>query len=255
MKYAVIKMGHLNLWRESTDKEAKRDLLFMTSTGITSLAINEGRLHVDDVREFCKEHPEWAFFTAKDAKPKPTPNEMNNIVLLRKDVWQVHNVQTDKMCNKVAGSPDRHMLTIKATHAQSRRVFRIRCTHMNSHIEKRSWHRLPRFPQYQQHKRGLVNAMDRRGEIIDILSLDLNASFRNPFVRKSRLYPYAALRKHGVTCNFEELRKPSVGTHGKRLIDAFFVAKNDAKFVTQKIMVGLKSDHNGLIVEIRVECV
>lgn len=255
MGYAIVKMGHLNLWRESNDRQAQRDLLVMTSTGITSLNINEGRRHVDDVRDFCKNNPQWAFFTARNAKPHASPNEMNNIILLRKDVWDARNVYTRKMCNATSGSPDRHMLTVKADHKQSGRVFRHRCTHMNSHIEVPAWHRLPRFPQYQMHNLGLQDVMDTKGHIIDVLSMDLNANYRRHFVRTSPLYPYKPLRKLDIPCNYDILGTPPYGTKGNRLIDAFFAHEDEFEFVEHEIILGLNSDHNGLWVKGRVQVV
>jgi hypothetical protein len=248
-----LRLGHLNIWRESNDREAYADLNTMAPF-CDVLQINEGRKHVDDVRRFCDNNPIWMFFTARDAKENPTPNEMNNIIMVRKDTIKVHGVATKQMCGKVAGSPDRHMLTMRATHLQSNQPLRLRVTHMNSHVEKQSWHRLPRFPQYQIHTQRIVERMTNSSFDLDFLSADVNANYRNKAVRNSPLFPYYRLRRNDIPCNYDILGMPEMGTHGSRLIDAWFLQLvGKATVVRQKVVTGLKSDHNGLVVVVAIQ--
>ena len=248
MGWETVRVGHFNLWREN--KKAQVDLEQLLPK-VDVLTLNEAARHYIAIEKACGD--KFGFVHAKDMGY----NARQNVILYRKSVFRESEVPAaaELMCDSTAGTPERYMLAKRLQHRKTKRVLKVRSTHMNSHVENPKWRDLPRWKQYTQHlwrlRRSL--AFHRGGEVVQHLGMDCNVNYRRRAVRVAPVLPYAALRTVRARCSYAVLGTPGLGTKGRRLIDAVWLMRSPyARFVRQQIITGLNSDHNAVVVTLEI---
>lgn len=128
-------------------------------------------------------------------------------------------------------------------------------THMNSHVERAGLPiPLPRLAAFRLHLQRLTYAMARSHQRVVVLATaDWNVDQRVD--GKVSFFPKRAMAAIGATSNYA-VRPPargSRGTHGRRFIDAVFLREHPyARITDWKILAGLHSDHNALVVTVEL---
>jgi hypothetical protein len=245
-----VRIGQFNAWRES--KNFHHDLAKLTPH-VDLLLLNEAARHHDSIRDWCHRHPDW-----EPVLPHGGFNEKQNAVIFRAALFTDFNKRPDtiKLCDgagnrKGSHTPPRFMTRIRLAHTGGQ-GFQVRVTHMNSHVQKKAWRRLTRFLRYRQQVRGMVREFRRyqHSELIQLIGMDTNVDWRR--TRRVPFFPYQALRRQSVLSSYDVLGRVAPGTHGSRLIDAVFVRRrHGVRFVSQKVVTGLNSDHNALVVTLQ----
>lgn len=247
--WKTVRVGHLNLWREN--KRAKKDLRKLLPL-VDVLTLNEAAKHYAAIREVCGEQ-DFGFIHADGSGF----NARQNVILYRQSVFQPSEVPTavELMCEATAGTPERYMVSKRLVHAGTKRVLKVRSTHMNAHVEKKSWQALPRFSQYLWHGRNLRRSMgfSKESPAVQLLGMDCNANYRLRRVRLAPVFPWALLRTVGARSSYAVVGRPGAGTKGHRLIDGVWLMRAPfARFVSHRIVGGLGSDHNALVVTLQI---
>jgi hypothetical protein len=247
-EWALVRVGHLNLWREN--RRALRDLRRMLPE-VDVLTLNEAANHYDAIWEACGDL--FGFIHAEDGGY----NERQNVILYRKSVLAASEVPTavELMCEGTEGTPPRFMVSRRLVHRATKRVLKVRVTHMNSHVERRAWWHLRRHTEYVQHARKLRRSLkfSRGTETVQLLGMDCNVNYRRRAVRAVPVFPYALLKTVLTVCSYQALGQPREGTHGNRLIDGVWMMRaHFAQFERQRVITGLGSDHNGLVVTLSI---
>lgn len=119
-----------------------------------------------------------------------------------------------------------------------------------------------RVDLYRQHMAGLksmVAAFEAKGGSV-LVTGDLNVNFRKDKVVRDRAFPYYNLHQVGLQASYEPLGEPTSGTHrlsagnDTRLIDyVYFQPSAALKAVSQRVMLGYRSDHRPLVVEFALQ--
>ena len=248
MGWETVRVGHFNLWREN---KAPFEDLEKVLPHCDVLTLNEAANHYKAIERACGDA--FGFVHAEENGH----NKRQNVILYRKEMFHLSVVPTalEKMCEESNGTPERYMLSKRLVHKKLKRPFKVRSTHMNSHVENKSWWHLPRFKLYIQHSRRLRRSLKahRGSPTVQLLGMDCNVNYRRAFVRGVPVFPYALLRTVGAKCSYAALGMPREGTHHSRLIDGIWKMKADfVRFESQRVITGLGSDHNALIVTIQV---
>lgn len=236
------------MWREN--KLPLRDLK-KVMYHCDVLTLNEAGHHYDAIRQACG--TDWYFIHAEESGF----NQRQNVILARKSVFALSEVPTalELMCEATNGTPPRFLLTKRLVHRKAKRALKVRVTHMNSHVENPQWWRLARWEQYARHSRSLRRTLrhSRGTPTVQLLGMDCNANYRKRFVRSAPLFPYSLLRTVRARCSYAVLGMPRDGTKGRRLIDGIWMMTADfCRFVSQRVITGLQSDHNAVVVTIRI---
>lgn len=243
-----VRIAVFNTWRESDGITLD---LNKVGPNCDVMLLMEAANHETTIRAWCQSRFDWDFLIPDHE----SHNARQNVILFRPSVFICPEspVRVEQMCEATNGTPPRFMTAKRLCHRDSGRGIRFRVTHLNSHVERQSWWRLARFTQFRRHIKKLRAAMvkGRFSSCVELVGMDTNVSYKA--AHRVPLLPYASLRRKKVISNYQELGLPEHGTKGVRFIDALFgVRRPFWRFLGQRVITGLHSDHNALIVTIGI---
>jgi len=246
---SIVRVCQFNTWRESKHLTEDFERVLPHSDLVL---LNEAANHKKTIEAWCKAHSEWGAII-----PDGDHNQRQNCIMYRKTIFSTTGRRADviQMCygagkKTTSHTPPRYMTRKRFTHKETGTGFQVRVTHMNSHVERTVWQVLPRFRQYRKQLRRMVRETKtfRSSTLVQIIGMDTNADWRR--TKNIPKFPYASLRHQKMYSNYDVLGPlRQTGTHGARMIDAIFVRKSSAaRMASQRVITGLASDHNALIV-------
>lgn len=248
--WVEIRLGTFNIHRENPDPLGDLD---QVTPAFDLLVLQESADHEDEIRDWLRANQGWAQSVRGSSRP-----ERQNRLLYRLSLAEFVGAHLEPMARETSGTPERFQLVTELfLPSIGRRVF-VHADHVNSHIEKQTWWRLPRFGVARKHIRKMGRRFRRRVDnhpnAVVVEALDCNI---NQKLDRGRIahWPWNVMQMAGAVSGYMRFGFDIRGTKGNRFIDVIFVSRR--KFVRLVrhfvIALGIRSDHNvyGLVIAVR----
>lgn len=243
-----VRVASFNIHRESDDATADLDLV---TASADVLVLQESADHEREIDKWLDRNRDWGQAVVGSSRP-----ERQNRVLWRRSVAEFRWARLRPMAEATSGTPERHQIRVLLWIPLVGRYMLVSGDHVNSHIEKRSWWRLPRFRVSRRHIRrigvGVARAARNRPNAVVLAALDCNINQRLDRGRV-RHWPTAVMRRAGATSGYDRFGFDIRPTKGKRWIDVVFVVRRRfVRLVRHFTISGTVSDHNAYVLVIRI---
>jgi hypothetical protein len=247
----LLRVGTYNAWRESTAAGVRADMLKLLPQ-VDVIGLQESYHWINVLRDVGRE------FGFELLVPDGPAQARNNPILYRTSVLRPAGQLVTELGSpksKIARlTPARYINWMRFYHNETKRYVCLFNTHFNQHVEFRGRPRpLPRVRLYARHMKVLTTMMHRRAaNRVVLATADWNVNAKSD--KGYRWFPRAAMAEIHARSNYAALGFPSGGgTDSFRFIDAVFAVNHPFyRFVEQKIIRGLNSDHNALITTIQI---
>lgn len=253
MRIEQLGIVSYNLWRGNNVRSVVQDVTYlMGRPDVDVICLQEGaNWHSAVARAVLSTRGTWRMAgIAND-----TRGSKQNIVLWRSRQFTALSERLVDLVEDRKGLSDRSVTRVRLHFNGSNRQLVILATHMHSHVQNRSWWRLPRQGNYRaqvRHVAKLARRVDMGRGVLAVA--DWNVDLMSRVVRKIPFFPPAVLRKcAGMRSNWEALGNKGIrGTHGKRYIDGIFARTPHWLRFKDHEVVPLSSDHRALLVRFTI---
>lgn len=250
--WVPYRIGTFNIHRENPDAYGDLDKV---AQHFDFIGLQESADHDHEIRQWLADNPGWGQIVLGNERP-----ERQNRILFRVhlvELQQERPATLKLMAKETAGTPERHQLTAHFWLPLVGRWFTMSVDHVNSHIEKRSWWRLPRFGVARGHIRRIARRFRRRANrrpssvVVQAFDCNINAKLDRGRIHH---WPWSRMREAGAVSGYMKFGFDIQPTKGKRWIDAVYVSRRTfVRLVRHFTLISLKSDHNayGLVIRVR----
>lgn len=248
MRVDLLGVVSYNLWRENRLEDVAADVTYLLGrSDVTVICFQEGAGWYGLIRKLVREtRGTWAM-------ARSVGNDRGarqNIVVWRTRALDLKSLRFIDLPERRKELPDRWLVRCRFRVIGLDQQIVVLATHLHSHVQSRSWWRLPRQLDYRRHLRIIRRvASNVRSDRAVLAVADWNVDMRNPIASAVPFFPKAVLRRARMRSNWDALGFTGLpGTHGRRYIDAIFARPAPwLRFKDQQVL-SLSSDHKALLV-------
>lgn len=235
-----------NVWGKNSREGAYTDLINeMRRPQTHVINLQEAAKWIDVLRGVSRPLSDtglkWTVLAAPTNYPR---GAHNNVILYREDVLALVRVRWHDMPNPQVDM-DRWVIEARFRYRKLHREFLDVNTHLHPHIENPDWWRLPRQAEAREHIQWLQARVRRSNpDIPVVVAADWNINLRSRVGRLSKFFPTKVFAAVRMRHNWDIAGWSTMGTHGRRVIDAMFVRQRWWFRVKKNEVVRKNSDHN-----------
>lgn len=249
MRAQLLGIVTYNVWRENTRTNVRLDIEYLLDRpDVDIIVLQECANFYTLIRELARDHHAWTTSAPDDADRAAK----QNMVLWRTRLAARGVRFVDMPESSTSRAPDRRITKVRLAIDDEHQVI-VLATHMQPHVQRRSWWRLPRLQDFRLHMRAVATQVARAPKPRAVVAVaDWNVDLRSKTASAVPFFPRRTLGRVEMRSNWDALGFVGKGTKGSRYIDAIFLRRTPWMHFKDQQIIQLSSDHRALLVRFSI---